>query len=340
MGLSYNQIVRFMKKIAIIAGGYSSESVISIKSAKEVLANLNKTDYQPYVIVIHPDGWYYESTDGTRIDIDRGDFTLVKNGEKISFDVIFMAIHGAPGENGVLQSYFDLLDIPYTSCGAFVSHLTFNKFATKAFLNDYGVPGADAYLFRKHAELNADEVISKTALPCFVKPNNGGSSFGITKVKSREELAKAIDLALKEDDEVIIEKFIKGRELTCGVFTRNDKQIALPVTEVISKNEFFDYEAKYTVGKSDEVTPANIPDDVRDRCQQLAKEIYRNLDCRGVVRIDFIFSEDLFYLLEVNTVPGMSPESIIPQQAKSAGYTLPEFYTILIEQAIRNRLRV
>jgi D-alanine-D-alanine ligase len=249
----------------------------------------------------------------------------------IRFDAVFIAIHGKPGENGQLQGYFDMMQIPYTGCNAFCSALTFNKHACKLFLKEYGLPMAYNILVRTGETIDPESVIKLTGLPCFVKPNDSGSSFGVTKVKKTDDLINAVSDAFRESSEVIIESFMKGREVACGVVKTSSHKIILPVTEIISKNEFFDFEAKYTPGKSDEVTPADLPEKVTDAVQKLSSEVCDLLGCRGIVRVDFIIVDNNPLFLEINTVPGMTPESLIPKQAAAAGIDLGDLYSMVTE---------
>lgn len=319
-----------MKTIAIAAGGDSSEYVISVKSAGEV-CNILSSKYKPYIIVIKGSNWYWEDAKGRYHSIDKNDFSLNIDGTKIRFDGVFIAIHGTPGENGLLQGYFDMLKIPYTSCGAFSSALTFNKQACKLFLKEYKIDMAEAFLVRKGEPFDPASIISRTGLPCFVKPNDSGSSFGVTKVKKKEELLSAMEVAYRESNEVLIEGFLNGREVACGVMKTKDKTLVLPVTEIISKNEFFDYEAKYTPGKSDEITPAQLPCSLGDEIQRLSLRIYEILGCKGIVRVDFIVVNNKPYFLEINTVPGLTRESIVPKQAAAYGISLEELFAMLVE---------
>jgi D-alanine-D-alanine ligase len=319
-----------MKTIAIVAGGDSSEFEISVKSANEV-RNILSYRYIVYIIMIRGTNWYCLDQKGHCYNIDKNDFTLVTGELRIKFDAVFIAIHGTPGENGLLQGYFDMMGIPYTSCGAFCSALTFNKQACKLFLKEYNIPMAKAILIRKGEKTDAKSIIDLIGLPCFVKPNDSGSSFGVSKVKTDEELLPAIDTAFKESKEVLIEAFMDGREVACGVVKSKNKAIILPVTEIISKNEFFDYEAKYTPGKSDEVTPANMPANVIEEVRSLSSVIYDLLGCKGIVRVDFIVIGDKPCFIEINTVPGMTSESIIPKQAEAADIPLEEIYSMVIE---------
>jgi len=319
-----------MRTIAIVAGGDSSEYEISVKSASEV-AKLISVKYITYIVMIRGTNWYWEDRRGRYHNIDKNDFTLKTDDQRIRFDAVFIAIHGTPGENGLLQGYFDMMQIPYSSCSAFCSALTFNKQACKLYLKEYGIPMAKNIILRKENRPDLSAIIAKTGLPCFVKPNDSGSSFGVTKVKTADELPSAIETALKESDEVMIETFMDGREVACGVVKLKGKAIVLPVTEIISKNEFFDYEAKYTPGKSDEITPADLPANITNQIQDLSSNIYDLLGCKSIVRVDFIIVDEKPYFLEINSIPGMTEESIIPKQAQAAGIDLAELYSMVIE---------
>jgi D-alanine-D-alanine ligase len=319
-----------MKTIAIAAGGDSSEFEISVKSAKEVSKALS-SKYITYIIMIRGTKWYWEDAKGRYHNIDKNDFSLMTDDYRVRFDAVFIAIHGTPGENGLLQGYFDMLSIPYSSCGTFSSALTFNKQATKLFLKEYRIPMAEAVIIRRDEKPEIKSIIKQIGLPCFVKPNSSGSSFGVSKVKVIDEMAPAIESAFKESEEVMIEAFMDGREVACGVVKTWNKTIILPVTEIISKNEFFDYEAKYTPGKSDEVTPANMHEELTDEIQKLSSLIYDLLSCKGIVRVDFIVIDDKPYFLEINTVPGMTEESIVPKQAAAAAITAEALYSMVIE---------
>jgi D-alanine-D-alanine ligase len=325
------------KKIALLTGGYSGEAAISYKSAVTFYNNL-KNRFQVYTIDINPHGWFYEDEKGEKIAIDKNDFSLHIDGEKITFDVIFIGIHGTPGEDGKLQGYFDVLGLPYTSCNVATSSLTFNKRYTTAVAAAYGIPVANSVLLIKNNFQNPDEIAGRLRFPVFVKPNNGGSSIGMSKVNQlSDELGVAIEKAFKEDDQVLVEEMISGREFTIGVFKSKGQIIALPITEVISKKDFFDFEAKYE-GASQEITPAEINEDWKSQVENTARKIYQVFNCNGVVRIDFIYNagENKPYMLEINTVPGQSEASIIPQQVKAMGWTLEEFYTALVEDALTN----
>lgn len=319
-----------MKTIAIAAGGDSSEFHISVKSAGEVSKVLSSR-YKTYIVMIRGTNWYWEDQKGRCFKIDKNDFSLTLDDLRIRFDAVFIAIHGTPGENGLLQGYFDMMGIPYTSCSAFCSALTFNKQACKLFLKDYRIPMAESILIRAGNKLNIDKILAKTGLPCFVKPNDSGSSFGVTKVKKRKELNPAITNAFRESNEVVIEAFMNGREVACGVAKTRKKALILPVTEIISKNEFFDYESKYTPGLSEEVTPADMPSNLTDKIQELSSDIYDLLGCKGIVRVDFIIIDGKPFFLEINTVPGMTEESLIPQQAAAAQISLEDLYSMVVE---------
>jgi len=324
------------KNIALVTGGFSGEAVISYKSATTIDNNLDRERFNVYKIDINPAGWFYELPVGGKAEIDKNDFSLPLDGQRIKFDAVFIGMHGTPGEDGKLQGYFDTLKIPYTSCDAATSALTFNKRFTVAVAAFSGISVANSVVLIKNAFQSPDEVAGKLKFPVFVKPNNGGSSIGMSKVnKMSDEFGSAIEKAFKEDDQVLIEEFVEGREFTVGVFKTKGNIIVLPITEVISKKEFFDYEAKYG-GASSEVTPAEIDEVVADKIRDAAKKIYQAFNCRGVVRIDFIYNEQAKqpYMLEINSIPGQSEASIVPQQVQVMGWSLKEFYTKLVEEAL------
>jgi D-alanine-D-alanine ligase len=324
------------KNIALVTGGFSGEAVISYKSATTIDNNLDRERFNVYKIDINPKGWFYESADGGKTEIDKNDFSLQTDGQKIKFDAVFIGMHGTPGEDGKLQGYFDTLKIPYTSCDAATSALTFNKRFTVAVAAFSGISVANSAVLIKDTFQSPDEVAGKLKFPVFVKPNNGGSSIGMSKVnKMSDEFGSAIEKAFKEDDQVLIEEFVEGREFTVGVFKTEGNIIVLPITEVMSKKEFFDYEAKYE-GASSETTPAEIDEVVADKIRDAAKKIYQVFNCRGVVRIDFIYNEQAKqpYMLEINSIPGQSEASIVPQQVQVMGWSLKEFYTKLIEESL------
>ena len=327
------------KNIALLAGGYSGEYEISIKTAVTIASNLDANLYSVYKIIVTKDSWLYTSTDGQEITIDKNDFTLLVNKEKIKFDAVFIAIHGTPGEDGKIQGYLDMLAIPYTTCSAIVSAVTFNKsYCNKVVKALDKVAIANSVHLIKGNRFSVGTILEQLKLPVFVKPNECGSSIGISKVKTVEQLLPAIDKAFSEDNQVLIEEFIAGRELTIGVYMINNDLRVLPATEIKSQNEFFDYEAKYTTGKTNEITPALIPDDVKNQLERKSMQVYQHLNCRGVVRMDFILQDktNQLYFLEVNTMPGQSENSIIPQQVRAAGLDLGKFYSDLIEDCITN----
>jgi D-alanine-D-alanine ligase len=324
--------------IAFVTGGFSGEAGISYKSAITIENNIDKERWNVYKIDITTDGWFFELSTGEKINVDKNDFTILINDEKIGFDGVLIGIHGTPGEDGKLQGYFDMLHLPYTSCDATTSALTFNKSYTVAVAASNGIKVSRSVRLFRNNPLSAGEIVKDLRFPVFVKPNNGGSSIGMSKVNNAsEELGIAIEKAFREDDQVLIEEFVKGRELTVGVFRSNGLVIVLPITEVLSKKDFFDYEAKY-LGASEEVTPANISESMTERIRESAIKAYQVFNCRGVVRIDFIYNmeEEIPYMLEINTVPGQSEASIVPQQVRAMGWTLQQFYTALLEECLHN----
>ncbi|MCP9749510.1 D-alanine--D-alanine ligase [Ferruginibacter sp. HRS2-29] len=322
------------KKIALVTGGYSGEAVISYKSAETIFNNIDSGKWDCYLIDIHPSGWFYKSPSGEKSEVDKNDFSITVDGSKITFDAVLIGLHGTPGEDGKLQGYFDCLNIPYTSCDAATSALTFNKRYTVAVAAFAGIYVAKSMHLFKNDGTTAEQVLDQLKLPVFVKPNNGGSSLGMSKVTGPAQLPAALEKAFAVDEQVLVEEFIKGRELTIGVFRSKGKIIALPMTEIISKNEFFDFEAKYE-GASEEITPAEVDEVVADKVRDAARKAYSVFNCRGIVRIDFIYEETVGqpYMLEINTVPGQSAASLVPQQVKAMGWSLKEFYSALIEEA-------
>ena len=323
------------KKIALITGGYSGEAVISYKSAATIQSNIDTDKWDCYLIDIHPDGWFYKTQTGEKITVDKNDFSITVGDKQIKFDAILVGLHGTPGEDGKLQGYFDCLGIPYTSCDAATSALTFNKRYTVAVAAFAGIHVAKSLHLFKNETTSNEAILAQLALPIFVKPNNGGSSIGMSKVNHEGELELALQKAFKEDEQILVEEFIKGREFTIGVFKTKGKIVCLPMTEIISKNDFFDFEAKYE-GKSEEVTPANTSDKISLQIKETAEKIYSVFNCKGIVRIDFIYDEvkEVPYMLEINTVPGQSAASIVPQQVAAMNSTLKEFYSLLIEECI------
>lgn len=326
--------------IALVTGGYSGEAEVSYKSAVTIQQNLDTKLFNVYRIDITPSAWFHSTPSNEKIPVNREDFSLTVAGKKITFDAVFIGIHGTPGEDGKLQGYFDLLNIPYTSCDAAVSALTFNKRYTVAVAAFSGINVAKSVMLVKDRFGSADEVTNQLQFPVFVKPNNGGSSIGMSKVnKPSEELGAALEKAFREDDQVLVEEFIEGREFTIGVFQSKGKIITLPFTEIKTKKDFFDFEAKYTAGFTDEITPAVVDEAIAEKVRQAAKKIYSVFNCRGVVRIDFIYNEKKGepYMLEINTVPGQTAASIVPQQVAAMGWSLKEFYTALVQDALERK---
>lgn len=321
-----------MLKVAIVSGGYSSEYEVSILSGETVYNNLDRSKYDPYQVILNPDTWVLKRENGDEIALNKEDFTVDLNGETLTFDYVFIAIHGDPGENGVLQAYLDKLNIPYSTSGASTSTLTFDKGACKDYLQHTEVRLAASIMIRKGEHIDHDSILNSVGLPCFVKPNNGGSSCGISKVKEAGEFQAAIDLGFEEDDEVMVEQFIDGREITCGVYQTNGWPKSLGITEIVTENEFFDYEAKYTAGKADEITPADIESELAHECERLSVFMYDHLNCRGLTRFDFIVRDNELFYLEVNTVPGLAPASLIPKQAAYSGISLRELFSNIIEE--------
>ena len=326
------------KNIALVTGGFSGEAVISYKSVVTIDNNLDRNLFNIYKIDINPHGWFYELTDGRKLEIDKNDFSLQIDNQKINFDAVFIGMHGTPGEDGKLQGYFDTLKLPYTSCNAATSAITFNKRYAIAVAGMAGIAVAKSMILIKNNFGTPDEITSTLKFPVFIKPNNGGSSIGMSKVNTpSDELGLAIEKAYKEDDQVLVEEMIKGREFTVGIFKIKGNIIVMPLTEVKAHDDkaFFDFEAKYQ-GKSNETTPALVEEVIADKIRNAAKKIYSVFDCKGVVRIDFIYNEEeeTPYMLEVNTIPGQSEASIVPQQVKVMGWSLKEFYTKLVQECL------
>lgn len=322
------------KNIAIVAGGDSSEYGVSINSAAQVEQVLDKTRYQVYKVIIRGNDWVVSSPEACDIPLDKSTFSFRQNNQVTQFHCALITIHGTPGENGILQGYFETLGIPYTTAGILATALTFNKAFTKNYLRSFNIPSAASVHITRHQALDTRTIIKTTGLPCFVKPNQGGSSFGITKVKTEEALLPAIEKAFKEDTEVLVETFIEGQELTCGLLKTANNSYIFPPTEIVSKNEFFDYEAKYTKGMADEITPARISQELTEEVQELSSKIYDILGLKGLVRIDYIYANNTLNFMEVNTTPGMSAASIVPQQVEAAGLELGKIFTEVIEDAL------
>jgi D-alanine-D-alanine ligase len=324
-----------MKHIAIVTGGDSSEYVVSIKSGANVIQAVDRKLFIPWMVFIRNGEWNVMDGDTAVASVDRGNFSFMLKGEWIQLEYAYIMIHGTPGEDGNLQGYFEMLGIPYSSCGVQSSALTFNKNFCNNYLRNYGIQMARSIRLMLGEMPDPSEIVQKLSLPLFVKPSAGGSSFGVTKVKKTAELSEAIDKALNESPEVLIEQFIDGKEFTCGVVKIGDKKVVLPVTEVIPKNEFFDYEAKYTPGMADEITPARISEELTLEVQQLSSKIYDLCNCKGIVRVDYILKDHTFYFLEINTVPGMTATSFIPQQIKAAGLNLTDLLTEIIQDNLK-----
>lgn len=327
-----------MKKvIALITGGTTGEWVVSVKSAVTIAQNLDPEKFEVYKIMLTTSGWFYEPADSVKVAIDKNDFSLTLNGRKIKFDGVFIAIHGSPGEDGKLQGYFDMIGIPYTTCNAATSSLTMNKGYTKAVVNGIkGLHVAKSAQILKGGDYSTADIKTELKLPYFVKPNSGGSSIGMSKVKHADDLDAALEKAFVEDNELLIEEFVEGREFSIGVFRAKGKITVLPATEVIPSNEFFDFEAKYTPGASEEITPGRMTDEEKNRVEEIVSAVYEKLNCNGVVRIDYFLEHQTgnFYFIEINTIPGQTITSFIPQQVAAFGMELKNFYTLILEETI------
>lgn len=322
------------KNIAIIMGGYSSEFEISLKSGQVVYETLDPNQFNAYRIHIFRDKWVYVDTSNQEHPVDKNDFSISVDGSKITFDCVFNAIHGTPGEDGYIQGYLELLKIPHTSCNMYQAALTFNKRDCLSTLKPYGVKTATSFYVNLGDVIDEDAIINKVALPCFVKANKAGSSFGISKVYKKEEFKKALEVAFKEDDEVIIESFLDGTEVSVGVITYNGEVTVLPITEIVSNNDFFDYQAKY-LGQSQEITPARLTSEQEEKVRAVAKRVYEILKMTGFSRSEYIFQDGEPHLLEINTVPGLTTKSILPQQAAAAGIELKDLFGNAIEEALK-----
>ncbi len=323
-----------MKNVAIICGGDSGEFEISVKSAEVVKKNLNPEFFDSQVIVVSKKGWYALLDDGSRVDVDKNDFSIMVDGRKMKFDVAFNAVHGEPGENGPLSGYLELLGIPCTSSGQTTCALTFHKDFCKRVVASYGVNVSPSVLINEGEKYDADEIIKQLGLPLFVKPTCNGSSVGVTKVKTAEDFASAIETAMNAGGQVMCEKFVSGREFGCGAMDYKGKMMVFPITEIISKNEFFDYEAKYTAGKCDEVTPAQVDEAIEIEIKATTAMLYEKLECKGFVRMDYIVSDEGVFFIEANIVPGMSEASIIPAQARCFGLSLEQLFGMAIENVL------
>ena len=323
------------KNVAVVMGGFSDEYKVSLKSGQLIFDSLDRDLYHVYKVVILKEGWYFLDENEERIELNKGDFSVnLKNGEILKFDVCFNIIHGTPGENGILQAYWDAVGQKYTGCDFYQSALTFNKKDTLAVLSKYGIPSAKSVYLRKGDPIDEEKIISELKLPLFVKPNQSGSSLGISKVKEISELATAIEFAFKEDDEILIESFLDGMEVSVGVLDYQGETIVLGITEIIPEKEFFDYEAKYE-GASQEITPARLDDKTREKVEKIAKHAYNSLGMSGFSRSEFIIMNGTPYMLEMNTNPGFSPASILPQQAKIYGISIKDLCGNEVEKALK-----
>lgn len=322
------------RTVAIIAGGDSSEHEVSMNSAKGIYSFIDKEKYNLYIVELSKKAWEAVLPDGTRAKVDKNDFSFMDGNNKIKPDFAYITIHGTPGENGILQGYFELLDIPYSTCDVLVSAMTFSKFTLNQYLKGFGIRVAESMLVNKRFGIEDKDVVEKIGLPCFIKPNASGSSFGVTKVKTVEQIQPALKAAFAESDDVMIEAFMDGIELANGCYKTKDKSVVLPITEVVSQNEFFDYNAKYK-GEVTEITPARLSPELTDRVKKLTSAIYDILGCKGIVRIDYIITEgEKINMLEINTTPGMTATSFIPQQVKAAGLDIKDVMTDIIEEGL------
>lgn len=323
------------KNIAIIGGGDSSEYVVSIKSSANIYNSIDTDKFTPWMIRIRFEEWVVLDGDQIIAEVDKSDFSFVIDGQKIKPDYAYIMIHGTPGEDGVLQGYFDMLKIPYSGTGVYASALTFHKFYCDNFLRTFKVKMAESLYFQNGDEIDPKAVVEKIGLPMFIKPSAGGSSFGVTKVKKEEEILPAVEAAFKESEDCLIEEFIDGMELAVGVCRLNNEVVPFLPTEVIPKGEFFDYNSKYDVGGATEITPARLAEEKIKACQDLTVQLYKLVDCEGIVRIDFILKDDIFYFLEINTIPGMTQTSFIPQQLNAMGMSLKEVISQIIESDLQ-----
>ena len=321
------------RTVAIVCGGDSSEHDVSLRSAQGLYSFFDKERYNVYIVDVKGQDWHVELPDGTTAPIDRNDFSFIEDGKARLFDYAYITIHGTPGENGILQGYFDLIGLPYSTSGVLVEAMTFDKFVLNNYLRAYGVSVADSLLIRKGYEelVSDDEIEERIGMPCFVKPAADGSSFGVSKVKNKDQLAPAIRKAMMESPEIMVEALLEGTEITQGTYKTQDKRVIFPITEVVTSNEFFDYDAKYN-GQVQEITPARLPQDVAERVSQITSSIYDILHCNGIIRVDYIVSkEGKISMLEVNTTPGMTATSFIPQQVRAAGLSMTDVLTDIVE---------
>lgn len=321
--------------VAIVAGGDSSEWQVSLRSAAGLNEFIDSERYQKYLVTIVGTTWQVELPSGEKYPIDKNDFSFVMNGEKVKFDFAYITIHGTPGENGILQGYFDLIGLPYSCCGVLAASLTFDKYTCNQYLKSFGVNIADSVWLHRGDVVDVAKIVEQVGLPCFVKPCDGGSSFGVTKVKNANELPLAIEKAFAEGNEVMVEALMTGTEVTCGMYRTCEKEVVFPITEVVTSNEFFDYDAKYN-GQVEEITPARLPDEWTENIQNQTRKIYSALNAKGIIRVDYIVEESgKINLLEVNTTPGMTVTSFIPQQVRAAGLDIRDVMSDIIENELR-----
>lgn len=321
--------------VAIVAGGDSSEWQVSLRSAAGLNEFIDSERYQKYLVTIVGTTWQVELPSGEKCPIDKNDFSFVKNGEKVKFDFAYITIHGTPGENGILQGYFDLIGLPYSCCGVLAASLTFDKYTCNQYLKSFGVNVADSVWLHRGDVVDVAKIVEQVGLPCFVKPCDGGSSFGVTKVKTTDELPLAVEKAFAEGNEVMVEALMTGTEVTCGMYRTREKEVVFPITEVVTSNEFFDYDAKYN-GQVEEITPARLPKEWTENIQNQTRKIYSALNAKGIIRVDYIVeSSGKINLLEVNTTPGMTVTSFIPQQVRAAGLDISDVMSDIIENELR-----
>lgn len=328
------------RNIAIVCGGDSSEHDVSIRSAQGLYSFFDKERYNVYVVDVKKNDWHVNFTDGSIAKIDKNDFSFLQDGRKVVFDYAYITIHGTPGENGIIQGYFELLDIPYSTSGVLVEAMTFNKYVLNNYLRGMGVNVGQSILLRRGEEdkYTDEEIAEKVGMPCFVKPAADGSSFGVSKVKNADQLAPALRVAFMESSEVMVESYLKGTEISIGCYKTKDKSVVFPATEVVTQNEFFDYDAKYN-GQVQEITPARLSEDTARRVAEETSHIYDLLHCNGIIRIDYIISKDaegndVINMLEINTTPGMTATSFIPQQVRAAGLDIKEVLTDIVENQL------
>jgi len=321
------------KKVGVVCGGFSGEAEVSMKSAAMIMNYIDKERFDPTLIVISSESWYADTPFG-KCEIDKNDFSCTVDNKKITFDLCFIIVHGTPGEDGKLQGYFDMIGMPYTSGGVMNTSITFNKIFTTRILNRMGFNAAAGVIIDSIDELDAEEILRDLKLPVFVKPNEGGSSLGVSKVKELSELKPAVELALSKGSEALVEEFLPGREITCGVISTTNGPKALHITEISTKKEFFDFAAKYEYDQTEEITPAQISPHLYEKCQRLSERIFKAFNCRGISRIDYKLNGEEFYVIEINTVPGMTDKSLVPQQAEAMGIDKTSLISMIIDATV------